>query len=173
MLTAKQEKFVQELVKGKSQREAYKAAYDADRMLDRTIDSKAYLEFKKEHVRTRYDELLNESIKPDVDNAVEIRRMIVEQEKAIAMANFGDLVTIELSEDGKRMIAKPKPEGLQNFDMRAVQEMRYDSRGNLILKLYDKQGAINTLREMYGIGNEEGDKEIVIRIEDQIEKYGD
>lgn len=162
MLTAKQERFVQELVKGKSQREAYKAAYDADGMLDKTIDSKAYLEFKKEHIRARYDELLKESIKPDVDDAVEIRRMIVEQEKAIAMANFGDLVTIQLSEDGKKMVAIPKPEGLQNFDMRAVQEMRYDSRGNLILKLYDKQGAINTLRDMYGIGNDEGDRDINI-----------
>ena len=57
MLTPKQETFVQNLVKGMSQREAYKNAYNAKKMADRTIDSKACLLFKKENVRARYDEL--------------------------------------------------------------------------------------------------------------------
>ena len=60
------------------------------------------------------------------------------------------------------MVAVPRPENIRNFDMRAVQEIKYDARGNLVLKLYDKQAAINTLRELYGIANEEGDKEINI-----------
>lgn len=57
MLTTKQEKFVQNLVKGMSQREAYKDAYNAEKMADKTIDTKACLLFKKEKVRERYDEL--------------------------------------------------------------------------------------------------------------------
>ena len=162
MLTEKQEKFVIELLKGKSQREAYKASYNAANMKDKTIDDKASLLWRKEEIKKRYEELRSELMKGDMDDAASIRRMIIEQEKAIVKTHLGDLVTLEIAEDGVGMVAMPRPENIRNFDMRAVQELRYDSRGNLILKLYDKQAAINTLRELYGIANEEGDKEINI-----------
>lgn len=58
MLTAKKEKFVQSLIAGLSQRQAYKKAYNAKKMKDDTIDNKAYLLFKDKEVRARYDELL-------------------------------------------------------------------------------------------------------------------
>lgn len=162
MLTEKQEKFVIELLKGKSQREAYKASYNAANMKDKTIDDKASLLWRKDEIKKRYEELRSELMKGDIDDAASIRRMIIEQEKAIVKTHLGDLVTLEIAEDGVGMVAMPRPENIRNFDMRAVQELRYDSRGNLILKLYDKQAAINTLRELYGIANEEGDKEINI-----------
>lgn len=66
MLTAKQEMFVQNIVKGMSQRDAYKNSYDAQNMADGTIDSKACLLFKKEKIRARYEEL----IKKLEDNAI-------------------------------------------------------------------------------------------------------
>lgn len=162
MLTEKQEKFVIELLKGKSQREAYKASYNAANMKDKTIDDKASLLWRKDEIKKRYEELRSELMKGDLDDAASIRRMIIEQEKAIVKTHLGDLITLEIAEDGVGMVAMPRPENIRNFDMRAVQELRYDSRGNLILKLYDKQAAINTLRELYGIANEEGDKEINI-----------
>ena len=173
MLTDKQEKFVIELLKGKSQREAYKAAYNAKNMKDATIDSKASLLWKRDEIRARHEELRTELMQDDIEDAASIRKKIIDQELAVLNANFGDLVSLKVAEDGENMIAVPRADNIQNFDMRAVQEIRYDTRGNLILKLYDKQDAINTLRELYGIASEEGDKEIVIRIEDQIEKYGD
>lgn len=61
MLTSKQEKFVQNIVKGMSQREAYKHSYNASNMKDKTIDDKAYLLFKKEEIRTRYEELIKKT----------------------------------------------------------------------------------------------------------------
>ena len=61
MLTTKQEKFVQELVKGKSQREAYKVAYDVKTTKDENIDSKASKLFAVDKVRARYEELINQS----------------------------------------------------------------------------------------------------------------
>ncbi len=61
MLTTKQEKFVQELVKGKSQREAYKEAYNVKTMKDENIDSKASKLFAEDKVRARYEELINQS----------------------------------------------------------------------------------------------------------------
>ena len=59
-LTAKQEKLIQGIVSGLSQREAYKQAYNTNKMKNETIDNKAYILFKKDEVRARYNELLNE-----------------------------------------------------------------------------------------------------------------
>lgn len=58
MLTPKQEKYVQNLVKGMSQREAYKNSYNANNMKDTTIDKKASELFQKGKIRGRYDELV-------------------------------------------------------------------------------------------------------------------
>lgn len=62
-LTPKQEKFVQELVKGKSQRQAYKAAYDASKMKDSTIDRRASELFGNSEVKARYNELIQTGTK--------------------------------------------------------------------------------------------------------------
>lgn len=58
MLNAKQEKFVQNLIKGMSQREAYKDAYNA-KYKDEAIDSKASALFNLDKVQIRYSELLD------------------------------------------------------------------------------------------------------------------
>ena len=57
-LTPKQEKFIQNIVSGMSQREAYKNSYNASKMADNTIDNKACKLFKQEKIRARYDELI-------------------------------------------------------------------------------------------------------------------
>ena len=59
-LTSKQEKFIQALVAGKSQRQAYKEAYNAAKMKDETIDTRACELLKNSKVKARYDELLEE-----------------------------------------------------------------------------------------------------------------
>ena len=61
IITLKQEKYVQNLIKGMSQREAYKNSYDASKMKDKTIDDKASLLFKKEEIRARYEELIKKT----------------------------------------------------------------------------------------------------------------
>ena len=59
-LTVKQEIFVQRLIEGYSQREAYKFAYDCDNMKDETIDTRASRLLKECKVSARYEELKNE-----------------------------------------------------------------------------------------------------------------
>ena len=59
-LTTKQELFIQGLIKGYSQRVAYKMAYEAENMKDKTIDNKAYILFSNKEIRARYEELKNE-----------------------------------------------------------------------------------------------------------------
>lgn len=78
MLTAKQEKFVQNLINGMSQREAYKNSYNAENMTDQTIDVKACNLLKKDNVRIRYKELLDEMKEAAVLSAFE-KRMILRQ----------------------------------------------------------------------------------------------
>lgn len=57
-LNVKQEKFIQNIVKGMSQREAYKNAYKA-KYSEKSIDEKACVLFNSEKVQERYKELMN------------------------------------------------------------------------------------------------------------------
>lgn len=59
-LTPKQEKFIQNIVSGMSQRQAYKEAYNAENMKDETIDSEASILFNDQKVSKRYQELMEE-----------------------------------------------------------------------------------------------------------------
>lgn len=59
MLTIKQEKFIQNIVNGMSQREAYKDAYNA-KYKDEVIDVRACELFKSSKVQVRYDELIKQ-----------------------------------------------------------------------------------------------------------------
>jgi phage terminase small subunit len=59
MLTGKQEKFVRNLIKGMTQREAYKNSYDAENMSDKVIDNEASKLFNSREITMRYKELLD------------------------------------------------------------------------------------------------------------------
>lgn len=69
MLTPKREKFVQNLVKGMSQREAYKKSYDAKNMSNEAIDVAACRLFADTNIRIRYDELMNKAVDKAVMSA--------------------------------------------------------------------------------------------------------
>ena len=56
-LTNKQEAFVLALIEGKSQRDAYRSAYKADRMKDETVDQCACKLLKNPKVAARFEEL--------------------------------------------------------------------------------------------------------------------
>lgn len=59
-LTPKQEMFVQGIISGLSQRQAYRQAYKADRMKDETVDAMASKLLKDHKVTIRYRELLKQ-----------------------------------------------------------------------------------------------------------------
>ena len=73
MLNAKQERFIQNIVKGMSQREAYKEAYQAN-YKDEAIDSKASALFNTDKVQKRYRELMSKLEEESIMSAKE--RMI-------------------------------------------------------------------------------------------------
>ena len=86
-LTAKQEKFIQNIIKGMSQRQAYKAAFKPENMSDKTIDEKACKLFNEDKIQTRYDELLKELEKEAVMTAIEkrllLKQMALDKENSI------------------------------------------------------------------------------------------
>ena len=84
VLSNQRERFVQELVKGKSQRAAYKAAYGAGQMCDKTIDNKASKLFAQPEVRERYEELRNKVIEKAEKETVATALEVLEELTAIA-----------------------------------------------------------------------------------------
>ena len=78
MLTAKQEKFVKNLIKGMSQREAYKNSYNAKNMKDKTIDNKASKLFKKDEVRARYEKLQEKAEDKAIMSAIERKKWLTQ-----------------------------------------------------------------------------------------------
>ena len=71
MLTAKQEKFVQNVIQGMSQADAYRSAYPKQRMSDKTIWETASKLMSNPKVIARITELRNELAKPSIMSAQE------------------------------------------------------------------------------------------------------
>ena len=144
MLTNKQERFVQELVKGKSQREAYRIAYpSAVKWQDKNVDSKASNMLKIGKIKARYEELKRMTAEKVTYDVAEIRKMIIDTELAILRADVAD----------------------DDVDGRAVKNKRWDSKNRVVYEHYDKQEAIKVLREMLGIDPVDTGNGITIKIE--------
>lgn len=71
MLTAKQELFVQNIIQGMSQADAYRSAYPNQRMSDKTVWETASKLMANPKVITRLTELRNELAKPSIMSAQE------------------------------------------------------------------------------------------------------
>jgi phage terminase small subunit len=77
-LTPKQERFIQNIVSGMSQRQAYKESYNAENMTDESIDVEACKLFNSPNVSQRYQELISKLEDAAIMTAIEKRRMLKE-----------------------------------------------------------------------------------------------
>lgn len=161
MLTKKQEKFVQELVKGKSQREAYKSAYNTANMKDSTIDKRASELLKDGEITGRYEELIKKSVEKTEWEATEVRKEIIIQLMNILQADVKNYYSFT---HPKRGAAKAKLKDLTNVDTKAIQAITTDAKGNNHVKLYDKLNAIRELKEIFGLVEQVSDDKNVITI---------
>jgi len=147
MLTSKQEKFVEELIKGKSQREAYKAAYNTSRLKNASIDSLACRLLKTPKVKLRYEELRAKADEHSGNEAASMRAFIIAQLQDIASGAAKDEVK------------------------------DYDSEGVLIksrtqLRQADRANALDKLSTLYGV-DQQVDNTIQIQIGAEASEYGD
>lgn len=86
MLTANQEQFVQNIIQGMNQAEAYRSAYPKQRMSDKTIWEAASRLMKNDKVVARLNELRSELAKPSIKTAQErlewLSRLIDNEEES-------------------------------------------------------------------------------------------
>ena len=130
MLTTKQERFVQELIKGKSQRQAYRIAYPSSKKWkDASVDQKASTLFANVKVKSRYDELYRKTEEKITYDAAEVKNIIIETMLSIVKADVmnGDV-------DGK-----------------AVKNKHWDRNGKVVYDHYDKIEASKMLVSLMGI----------------------
>lgn len=166
-LTTKQELFVQGLVKGLSQREAYKKAYNASKMKPESMDRVASRTLALPHVKARYEALMQEITG---DTKEEVKNKIIDVLIAIVDGTYADLFDLVEDEYGTGLVTKPKAD-LSKFDMRAVKSYKYDQRGRVVVELYDKIQAINSLKELYGFASDEQKEDIKLILEGA-DEYG-
>ena len=143
MLTAKQEKFVRELIKGKSQREAYKAAYNAGNMKDATIDKKACGLMKQEKIRGRYDELQKKVENKCTYDAAKVKDEIV----SLCMS----IIRADVKND--------------DVEGKVVKNKHWDRNGKVVYDHYDKLDAAKMLVGLLGIENVSDGNSITIKID--------
>ena len=163
MLTVKQEKFIQELVKGKTQRQAYKAAYDCRRWRDKTIDEAACRLLKNSKVFARYEELRKEAEKAGIDDAITTRRKIIGLFAKMAYRDPRDYYELGQNKLGET-VAKLRQDFLE-FDGAPIKSISYDARGHLKLEFYDRRQAAESLKEMYGLQSAAEAEDTGVRIE--------
>lgn len=160
-LTQKQEKFVQELIKGKSQRVAYKKAYNAKNMKDTTIDSHACRLLKNDKVKARYDELRGKVVKRAEEKAIITAEEVLRGIASIAkddIKNYLSFKTVKkvvgYDEDGEPVIdygIAVEIKDSDDIDTSNISEVSIDSKGAFKFKRYDKDKALYKLADIMGL----------------------
>ena len=148
MLTAKQEKFVQNLVKGMSQREAYKNSYNASNMKDNVIDNKACALFKRDEIRVRYEELIKATAKATIITAQERMELLTRIAKGEEYETYS-------GNDGELYTTPPKIETrMKAIDtlnkMEGVYVQKIESNSNVNMNNPYKELSIEELKKLAG-----------------------
>jgi len=161
-LTKKQEKFIAELLRGKSQHDAYKAAYDTSRMKDSSIDvnasklaKNAKVALRLEQLRTKVEKRAEEAT---VMSAVEVLREI----EKIAKGDISDYLSFRTAmtlighdkETGEPIVDYAPVIDLKDsrtVDTKNVQEVSLGANGSFKFKMYSREAALYKLLDLYGV----------------------
>lgn len=183
-LTPQQEKFVQALFSGLSQRDSYKAAYNAGNMKDTTIDSKAAVLAKQDKIKERLDKL-QEHFQVLMENRLNVNKAwVMERLKEIADSNILDLLEIDEKEmfvgvDKKTFKPITSKYGtIRMFPSKDVARTKYNAvsgvkagKYGLEFKYYDKPKALELIGKELGMFKEKVENEnISMSYEEYIQK---
>ena len=121
MLTAKQEQFVQNIIQGMSQADAYRSAYPNTKMSDKTIHEAASRLMSNNKVVARLSELRRELAKPAIMSAQKrlewLTEVINSEEDINAKLKAVDLMNKMTSEYVQRIEADVKSEVNINIEL--------------------------------------------------------
>lgn len=155
-ITLKEEAFIQELIKGKSQREAYKTAFSCKNWKPESIDARASHLFNSDKVQARYKEAYAEVVAAVRKDTILNQEQVMQELSCIARQQITDY----LSWDDKHINVKPS----DLVDSRAIKSVTYDKNGKLVLEFYDKQKALEKLLDIYDKADQTNDNDITINI---------
>lgn len=161
-LTPKQEKFVCELIKGKSQRAAYKAAYDAENMADATIDSHACRLLKKDKVTARYNELKNKVEDKAEKQAVMSALEVLKEIEGIARSDISEYLAFRTEQTvvgydkktGKPIMGYAPIVDLKDsrtVNTKNIQEVSLGANGSFKFKMYSREVALYKLLDLHDV----------------------
>lgn len=163
-LTDKQEKFVQELLKDKSQREAYKIAFpNSVKWTENTIDARASKLFKEDKVFTRYNKLHDKIIKKAEDECIVTKLDVLRELTKIGFANITDYLEVKEMEvvTGYDKSDKPIVNSMKMVDvyetarihkekLGAIAEIKQTKDG-IAIKMHDKVKALEDIAKHLGM----------------------
>lgn len=174
-LTPKQEKFVQGLFAGLSQREAYKQSYDCQNMKDKSIDEKACELAKNVKIMSRLTELQNELKER---NMVTVERILAEYAK-IGFADIKEFVefktvktVVDTDDNGEpivdyKMIVDAKDSS--QVDGTLINEVSIGKDGTFKFKLHDKLNALEKMGKTLGMFTDKVEsKNVNVNLNDDI-----
>jgi phage terminase small subunit len=142
-LTPKQEKLVQGVFSGLSQREAYKQAYPGTKMKIKTMDETACRLMKHEGIIMRMNELTTELKERNMVTA----EKVIEELAHIAFADISDYLDYRRDEEGN---IKVEIKDSKRIDTRAVSEVSTTKDGTFKFKMYAKDQALIALGKHLG-----------------------
>ena len=159
-LTDKQEIFVQGLIKGMSQRESYRAAYNS-KARDDIIDIKACKLLAVDKVRLRYGQIHDRLIKEAEDESIVSAKEILEELKHIAFDDISNYLSYKTvlakvgdNDNGEpifdyRTVIELKDSAV--VDTRSISEVSLGKDGQFRFKMHDKLAALYKLGEHLGL----------------------
>lgn len=166
-LTLKQEKYVQELIKGHSQRQAYKKVYSCKNMTNKSIDEKASRLFNQVKVRSRYKELKNKVINKSEEEAILQATDIIKELKEIAFNDIGNYIDFKTVksvvgyENGEPIFDyRPVIELKDSKDIETstISEVSISNKGEFKFKMYNKLSALSKLADILGLNETNKEK---------------
>ena len=148
-LTEREEKFVEGLILGRSQRVSYRNAFNCRNFSEKTVDEKASRLFSTGKVQARLKQLRNRIISEAEKDTIMQGKEILQELTKTARSSLGDVLEVQVN-NGMVDISLKK-----DFDMQNVKEMYIDRNGCLRVKMYSHMDAMKVLADLQNVKGEE------------------
>lgn len=165
------ELFVRHLVKGCSQREAYRKAYPKCKAKDASVDSMAARLWAKVEIQSRYSELHAQVIEQTKKESIADATEVMESLTKIMRANILDQVEITTDRQGRAKI-KMK----QGADGMNIQSIATDKNGNIVVTMEPKIAAVRAMASILNLKEKDAAEnnvtnEITVNLIGDLEEY--
>jgi len=147
-LSKSEERFVEELILGKSQRESYKNAFNCKNFKDKTVDEKASRLFNTDKIQARYKQLKNKILQEAEKGTIMEGKEILQELTSIARSSLADVLEVKVTNHGVKVGVK------EDFDLKNVKEFYLDAQGNIRVKMHDPVKAMDKLANLQNVKEE-------------------